>query len=222
YKHTGRSLQASYFLISLAFILILYSTFLTRSGILGETSVHSFADLGMNAQLYLFLYLFFWLPAILSSNGINKKLIWAGIAVVSLALMGYVHPAFAIISPVAALVLFVANMNKLSPSIQKEESASSREFWMFIGSLVVLISAIIITAQTSIPVYNKIFNLSIAPSQDIEFSYNRIQIFIAIIIGVLTSVGQYLKYKETGKQYFISKIILPFLLSAVASGLILY
>ena len=58
YKNTGRSLQTSFFLIALSFILIVYSTFLTRSGILGETSVHSFADLGMNAQLYLFLYAF--------------------------------------------------------------------------------------------------------------------------------------------------------------------
>jgi len=222
YKSTGRSLPTSFFLVSLAFILILYSTFLTRSGILGETSVHSFADLGMNAQLYLFLYLFFWVPAILSTNGISKKLAWSGVAVLSLLLMAYVHPAFAIISPIVALVLFVMNMNKLIPSIQKEESASSREFWMFIGSLVILISAIIITAQTSIPVYNKIFNLSIAPSTDIEFSYNRIQIFIAIIIGVLTAIGQYLKYKETGTQYFMKKIGWPFLLSTIAAGFILY
>lgn len=222
YKHTGRSLNTSFFLIAITFILILYSTFLTRSGILGETSVHSFADLGMNTQLYLFLYVFFWLPAILSLSGLNKKLIWSGIAVASLLLMGYVHAAFAIISPIAALVLYMVNMNQLTPSIKKEEAASSREFWMFIGSLVILISAVIITVQTSVPVYNKVFNLKIAPPQDIEFSYNRIQIFIAIIIGLLTAAGQYLKYKETSKQYFMKKIGWPFLLSAVAAGLILY
>ena len=222
YKHTGRSLQTSFFLVAVTFILILYSTFLTRSGILGETSVHSFADLGMNAQLYLFLYIFFWLPAILSSVGLNKKLIWSGVAVASLLLMAFIHPVFAIVSPIAALVIFLVNMNQLVPSIKKEEAASSREFWMFIGSLVILISAIIITAQTSIPVYNKIFDLTVAPPDDIEFSYNRIQIFIAIIIGLLTAIGQYLKYKETGKQYFVRKIALPFLVSVVAAGLIMY
>jgi len=221
YKSTGRSLQTSFFLIALTFILIVYSTFLTRSGILGETSVHSFADLGMNAQLYLFLYVFFWLPAILSLNGLNKKLIAAGAAVLFLLLAGFVHPLFALISPIAALVLFLVNMNKLIPSVKKEEAASSREFWMFIGSLVILFSAIIISTQTSIPVYNKIFGKQVAPPQDIEFSYNRIQIFIAIIIGLLTAVGQYLKYKETGRQYFFKKIGLPFIISAVASGLIL-
>ncbi len=221
YKSTGRSLQTSFFLIALSFILILYSTFLTRSGILGETSVHSFADLGMNAQLYMFLYVFFWLPAVASSIGLNKKLFALGTSIAFLPLMAFVHPAFGIISPIVALVWFLVNMNKTVPSVQKEEAASSREFWMFIGSLVILISAVIITAQTSIPVYNKVFNLSIAPPQDIEFSYNRIQIFIAIIIGLLTAMGQYLKYKETSKQYFFKKIGLPFVISAVASGLIL-
>ena len=221
YKNTGRSLQTSFFLIALSFILIVYSTFLTRSGILGETSVHSFADLGMNAQLYLFLYAFFWLPAILSIDGLKKKLMVSGSAILFLLLAQYVHPSFALISPIAALVLFMVNINKLIPSIKKEEAASSREFWMFIGSLVILFSAIIITAQTSLPVYNKIFNQKIAPPQDIEFSYNRIQIFIAIIIGLLTAVGQYLKYKETGSPYFFKKIGLPFIASAIASGLIL-
>ncbi|HEV8272340.1 MAG TPA: cytochrome c biogenesis protein CcsA [Chitinophagaceae bacterium] len=221
YKSTGRSLQTSFFLMALTFILIVYSTFLTRSGILGETSVHSFADLGMNAQLYLFLYAFFWVPAILSLTGLNKKLIVSGAAILFLLLAGFVHPLFALISPIAALVLFLVNMNKLIPAVKKEEAASSREFWMFIGSLVILFSAIIIIAQTSLPVYNKVFGKKAAPPQDIEFSYNRIQIFIAIIIGLLTAIGQYLKYKETGSQYFFRKIGLPFIVSAIASGLIL-
>ena len=220
YKNTGRSLQTSFFLIALTFILILYSTFLTRSGILGETSVHSFADLGMNAQLYLFLYVFFWMPAVALSNGMVKKLMALGVAVLFLLLTAFVHSSFAIISPIAALVLFLVNMNKFIPAVKSEEAASSREFWMFIGSLVILFSAIIIITQTSLPVYNKIFNKNIAPPQDVEFSYNRIQIFIAIIIGLLTAIGQYLKYKETTNQYFFKKIGLPFIISAIVAGLI--
>ena len=221
YKHTGRSLQTSFFLISLSFILILYSTFLTRSGILGETSVHSFADLGMNAQLYLFLYVFFWMPAIATLPGLNKKLLGIGASILFLLLTNFVHSSFAIIAPIAALVLFLINMNKLLPGIKTEEASSSREFWMFIGSLVILFAAIIIITQTSLPVYNKIFNKHVAPPQDIEFSYNRIQIFIAIIIGLLTAVGQYLKYKNTNSGYFFKKIGLPFTISAVVSGLIM-
>lgn len=221
YRSTGRSLKTSYFLITLSFILIVYSTFLTRSGILGETSVHSFADLGMNAQLYLFLYVFFWLPTIASANGVKNQLITLAVSILFLGLAGYVHSLFALISPFVALAWMMFNLKKVIPSESKEESASSREFWMYIGALVLLISTIIITIQTSVPVFNKIFNTNYAPAQDVEFSYNRIQIFIAIIIGLLTAVGQYLKYKETARAYFLKKIAIPIILSVIVAGLIL-
>jgi cytochrome c-type biogenesis protein CcmF len=56
YKHTGHSLRATHFLFLITFNLVLYSTFLTRSGVLGDTSVHAFTDLGMNFQLLAFLF----------------------------------------------------------------------------------------------------------------------------------------------------------------------
>lgn len=49
----------------LTFILILYSTFLTRSGILGESSVHAFTDLGMSGQLLLYLLFYLFLGILL-------------------------------------------------------------------------------------------------------------------------------------------------------------
>jgi cytochrome c-type biogenesis protein CcmF len=52
-KHSNQTLMHG--LTQLAFVLVLYSTFLTRSGILGDTSVHSFTDLGLSGQLLLFL-----------------------------------------------------------------------------------------------------------------------------------------------------------------------
>jgi cytochrome c-type biogenesis protein CcmF len=76
---------------------------------------------GMNAQLYLFLYAFFWLPAILSLEGLKKKLIASGAAIVFLLLAGFVHPFFALVSPIAALILFLVNMNKLIPSVKKKK-----------------------------------------------------------------------------------------------------
>ncbi|MGZ6523213.1 MAG: cytochrome c biogenesis protein CcsA, partial [Bacteroidia bacterium] len=57
-KQKGQSLFTAFFLAILTFILILYSTFLTRSGILGETSVHAFTDLGMSGQLLIYLFFF--------------------------------------------------------------------------------------------------------------------------------------------------------------------
>ncbi|HEV2355476.1 MAG TPA: cytochrome c biogenesis protein CcsA, partial [Puia sp.] len=58
YNATGHSLRATNFFLITQFILILYSTFLTRSGVLGDTSVHAFVDSGMNLQLGLFVVVF--------------------------------------------------------------------------------------------------------------------------------------------------------------------
>jgi cytochrome c-type biogenesis protein CcmF len=57
-KKNSSALKYSYILIIAQFILILYSTFLTRSGILGNASVHSFTDLGLSGQLLIYLLSF--------------------------------------------------------------------------------------------------------------------------------------------------------------------
>ena len=63
-KNNGHSLLAVFFLAILTFVLVLYSTFLTRSGILGESSVHAFTDLGMSGQLLIYLFFFLFLLSI--------------------------------------------------------------------------------------------------------------------------------------------------------------
>lgn len=65
YKKNESALKASIMMVIATFVLILYSTFLTRSGILGETSVHSFTDLGLQGQLLLYLFAFLILSVIL-------------------------------------------------------------------------------------------------------------------------------------------------------------
>ncbi|KXX71482.1 cytochrome c biogenesis protein CcsA [Flammeovirga sp. SJP92] len=55
---SNTALKTSMILVVSAFILVLYSTFLTRSGVLGEASVHSFTDLGLSGQLLLYLVFF--------------------------------------------------------------------------------------------------------------------------------------------------------------------
>lgn len=54
-KKSASSQKAALFLNVLAFMLVVYSTFLTRSGILGEISVHSFVDLGLYNQLLIWI-----------------------------------------------------------------------------------------------------------------------------------------------------------------------
>jgi cytochrome c-type biogenesis protein CcmF len=126
---------------------------------------------------------------------------------------------FVLVFLVPALFLFIKRYKHI-PAIVKEESSYSREFWMFIGSLVFFLSALFIISATSLPVINKIFNTNFAIGEDTEFPYNRIQIFVAIIIGILTAVSQYLKYKDTTKKFFLSKIVLPLVVSLTLAILI--
>jgi len=179
YNATGHSLRATYLFFILSFIFILYSTYLTRSGDLQDTSVHAFTSLGLNWQLRIFVIVFL-LPC---------------------------------------TYLFARRYKKI-PSINKEESSYSREFWMFIGSLVFFLSAGFIITATSLPVINKIFNTNFAMGEDVEFAYNRIIIFVAVVLGILTAVTQYLRYKDTPKQVFLKKIIPPTLVSLVIGLLI--
>jgi cytochrome c-type biogenesis protein CcmF len=64
-KKSGTAIKASVILVIAQFILILYSTFLTRSGVLGDASVHSFTDLGLSGQLLIYLFTFVFLSTIL-------------------------------------------------------------------------------------------------------------------------------------------------------------
>ena len=101
YKHSKTALKLSLILVLTVFILILYSTFLTRSGILGDASVHSFTDLGLSGQLLIYL-LFFTLASIVlvgkrwkeipsSEKEVStySKEFWIFIGAATLCLMGF-------------------------------------------------------------------------------------------------------------------------------------
>jgi len=57
-RRTGALRKTNILLTALVFILVVYGTFLTRSGVLTDFSVHSFVDLGTNVFLIGFLILF--------------------------------------------------------------------------------------------------------------------------------------------------------------------
>ena len=56
-EKTTKLKKTSLILCILAFVFVLYSTFLTRSGILGDASVHSFVDPGQEVYLFLVVFL---------------------------------------------------------------------------------------------------------------------------------------------------------------------
>lgn len=60
-KEAGRFVKTNLILSILVYILVLYSTFLTRSGVLGDASVHSFVSPGMTVYLLLVIFQAFFL-----------------------------------------------------------------------------------------------------------------------------------------------------------------
>ena len=72
FKKNNTALKASIILIISTYILIVYSTFLTRSGVLGNASVHSFTDLGLSGQLLIYLFVFIGLSVLLCIRAWRK------------------------------------------------------------------------------------------------------------------------------------------------------
>ena len=54
-RATGSLRRTNFFLAILSYVLVLYASFLTRSGVLADFSVHSFANLGLSGFLLSFL-----------------------------------------------------------------------------------------------------------------------------------------------------------------------
>ncbi len=58
FRNTGHSYATATILVLLSFVMVLYESFLARSGVLGEASVHAFTDLGMFGQLVAYILVF--------------------------------------------------------------------------------------------------------------------------------------------------------------------
>lgn len=165
FEKTGQAYFSAVICTLLSFILVLYATFLTRSGILGNSSVHSFTDLGMSGQLLIYILFFIGL----------------------------------------SIVLLIIRRRSFPVSAHEEE-IYSREFWMFVGSLVMSVACLQILATTSIPVYNKLFNTSLAPPTDVIKHYNRWQMPFAMLIMLVSGFTLHLKFKKTSPESFYGKV----------------
>ncbi|RZK64528.1 MAG: cytochrome C biogenesis protein, partial [Pedobacter sp.] len=181
YKNTGHAYFTAIALVFLSFLLVLYASFLTRSGILGDTSVHSFTDMGMFGHLILYNVVF------------------------------------------AALAIFlVVKRWKELPITTKDEETYSREFWMFIGALVVTVACIQVIFSTSVPVFNKAFGTNFSPPIDAVKYYNKWQAPFAVLVTLISGFSQYLKYKRTNPRKFYSSLISVILFSLVLTAGLVY
>jgi cytochrome c-type biogenesis protein CcmF len=185
YKNSETALKASVILVITVFILILYSTFLTRSGVLGDASVHSFTDLGLSGQLLI--YLFFFL--------------------------------------LAALVLTIIRWREI-PSSDKEAATYSREFWIFIGATVLCLMGFQVLVPTSIPVWNRLVEFfggssNLAPPADQVVFYSKFQLWFAVVVGLLSAVGQFFWWKKIERKVLFNELFLPLVLTLLVSVIII-
>lgn len=170
-----RSMFSAFALTLFSFLLVVYSTYLTKSGILGETSVHSFAD-GLPGQLIIFLLFYLF---------------------------------------VALLALFTRGWRFLKKS--EDDAFWSREFWIFLGALVLVISAFQITLSSSIPVINALFGTSLAPPAEPIEHYNSWQLPLAVLVTFFVAISQFLKYKKTEVKPFLRQIAPAFILALLGT-----
>lgn len=178
------ALKYTFILVFAQFILILYSTFLTRSGILGNASVHSFTDLGLSGQLLIYLLSFV----------------------------------------VFAIILAALRWKEL-PSDEKEVETYSKEFWIFIGVLVLCLAAFQVIVTTSIPVYNKLgeafgLSLNMAMPSDQIMHYTKFQQWFFVIITILTGVGQYFWWMKIKKET-LGKLVNPLIATLLLATIVI-
>ncbi len=227
-KSTGKYPVLTIVLTIFSFFMVLYATFLTRSGVLGNASVHSFTDLGLSGQLLLFLFLFIVLTYALSFKQKKHAAIFFSIVFVALMLLIFwpFNSSIVPISIIGSIILFgstiwfIANLFNRYDTGLENDKAYSRELWMLIGSMVLLLSGLHIITQTSIPVFNKLFNTSRAPRG--EDYYNMWQMPFAVLIVFLTAVGQYFKYKNSDAKKFWEPVITALLIAVMMSVGALY
>ncbi len=167
------ALFAAYLLITLSYVLVLYASFLTRSGVLAYTSAHSFGDNGMTMQLLVFLLTFL----------------------------------------VIMVVMIAINVRKFH--VARKDLLLSREFWMFIGSIIMVLAAFQIIFTTSIPVFNNLFHTDIAPPVDRVGFYNKWQMPYALLIAGFIAFSQFLNYNENEPRQFIRKLAIPAIASII-------
>ena len=185
FKKSNTALKTSIILVIISFILVLYATFLVRSGVLGDSSVHSFTDLGLSGQLLIYMLFFLFIAVFLTVRA------WKHI-----------------------------------PTSEKEASVYSREFWIFIGAATLGLMAFQVILPTSIPVYNAIIEMfgkisNMAPPADqVEF-YTKFQLWFAVVLALLTAVGQFFWWNKMDKNKLKEMLVTPYIISLVVSAIII-
>ncbi|MEP6737666.1 MAG: cytochrome c biogenesis protein CcsA [Chryseolinea sp.] len=145
YRNSETALKASIILVITVFILILYQTFLTRSGILGDASVHSFTDLGLSGQLLIYLLFFMiisialaiwrWkeIPSTEKEASVYSREFWIFVGALTLCLMGFqvlIPTSIPVWNKILSLINVSAN---LAPPADQIKFYSKFQLWFAVA-----------------------------------------------------------------------------------------
>lgn len=178
-RATGHSYKSTYIFYLLGFILILYSTFLTRSGVLGDSSVHAFTEMGLEWQLLAFIaffsglgiYLYFKarksIPAEDKEEGMETREFWMFTG--------------------SLVLLFSAVLITFTTSIPVYNK--------------------IFDAIGNLTGWDLSYLHRSAPIDAVEH-YNKYQLWIAVFIGFISGFAQYLRYRENRLKAYLNRLIL--------------
>jgi cytochrome c-type biogenesis protein CcmF len=152
FRNSESALRLTVILAVTVFLLVLYSTFLTRSGILGEASVHSFTDLGLSGQLLIYLLFFIaaaagviayrWksIPATAKEVATYSREFWVFIGAAVLCLSGFQIIVETSKPVYNAISKAVGGLGNMAPRTDAVAFYSSIQLWFAVG--IALLSAV--------------------------------------------------------------------------------
>ena len=201
----------------LPFITVLYSTFLTRSGILGNASVHAFTDLGMTGQLLIYLLTFIFLavtPAIQNTIAKASYMVLSPLLFFITALFGVLNWGFWIWTAYTCITLMwqwaVNFFNTTSGGLSNERSV-----WMRMGIFLLFLSSMVILFFTSVPVLNSLLDKHYAPPA--LFTYNQWTAPLVMLIVLCMTWSYQLKYLAIPWQNTLFQVRWPLVISVLLS-----
>jgi len=197
---------STYISTILPFLTVLYSTFLTRSGILGNASVHAFTDLGMTGQLLIYLITFVYLavtPVISNSIARAAYLVLSPLVLIMAAVYQHIPWGFYIWISYTLIHLFILVYSWFIAS-ENHLFHSQRSSFMRMGILWILLTSAMILFFTSVPVINTLFSKHYAPPS-ID-TYNQWMTPMVILILFLMTWAHQLTYSKNYALQVLYKI----------------
>ena len=204
---TGSLRKTNFFLAITSYVLVLYASFLTRSGVLADFSVHSFVDLGLNGFLLSFLFVVMiagyglWFARVLPvtrwgqvpatfaeefkrewNKWWQRGVLWR----LLLLLHGLLLP---LTTAVAGTIRRISDI----PADAKPLGSFSRESMMWLGQLVFMLMCALTAVGMSAPLITRLFG---PPSNVQTEYYNLVNAPLAIAMGVLLGLAPLMRWRE--------------------------